>query len=121
TPLPTISPAAMAALQQYRFPGNVRELENILERAVALAEGEVINEDDLQFAPQPAPAQLARGEGQDDEAAVRTLAGNRQDLERQNLSAALEQCRWNKTATAKLLGVTFRSLRYRLQKLQLDD
>ncbi|MFO7551787.1 MAG: sigma-54 dependent transcriptional regulator [Haliea sp.] len=121
TPLPKISPAAMAALQQYRFPGNVRELENILERAVALAEGEVINEDDLQFAPQPAPAQLARGEGLDVEAAFGNLEGYLEDIERQILSAALEQCRWNKTATAKLLGVSFRSLRYRLQKLQLDD
>ncbi len=121
TPLPTIAPAAMTALQHYQFPGNVRELENILERAIALAEGAVINEDDLQFAPQPVPAPLNRGEGLDVEAAFGNLEGYLEDIERQILSAALEQCRWNKTATAKLLGVSFRSLRYRLQKLQLDD
>lgn len=124
SPLPTIDATAMAALHQYRFPGNVRELENILERAVALAEGAVISEDDLQFALQPAPAQLARdgrNDGLDVEAAFGNLEGYLEDIERQILSAALEQCRWNKTATAKLLGVSFRSLRYRLQKLQLDD
>ncbi len=122
-PPPTIAPAAMAALQAYRFPGNVRELENILERAVALAEGDEINEGDLQFAPQPVPAQRAggRSEALDVEAAFGNLEGYLEDIERQVLSAALEQCRWNKTATAKLLGVSFRSLRYRLQKLQLDD
>lgn len=124
TPLPTIDATAMAALQQYRFPGNVRELENILERAVALAEGAVISADDLQFAPQPAPAQLARvgrSDGLDVEAAFGNLEAYLEDIERQILSAALEQCRWNKTATAKLLGISFRSLRYRLQKLQLED
>ncbi|MEQ9465434.1 MAG: sigma-54 dependent transcriptional regulator [Haliea sp.] len=124
-PLPTVAPAAMAALQTYRFPGNVRELENILERAVALAEGDEIGAGDLQFAPQPSATQLsvggARGEGLDIEAAFGNLEGYLEDIERQVLSAALEQCRWNKTATAKLLGVSFRSLRYRLQKLQLDD
>jgi two-component system, NtrC family, response regulator PilR len=124
SPLPTIDPSAMAALRQYRFPGNVRELENILERAVALAEDAVISADDLQFAPQPAPAQTgreSRGNAVDVEAAFGNLEGYLEDIERQILSAALEQCRWNKTATAKLLGVSFRSLRYRLQKLQLDD
>ncbi|MDO8862478.1 sigma-54 dependent transcriptional regulator [Haliea sp. E1-2-M8] len=121
TPLPTIAPDAMAALQQYWFPGNVRELENILERAVALAEGAAIDEDDLQFAPQPVPTHPARSDGLDVEAAFGNLESYLEDIERQILSAALEQCRWNKTATAKLLGVSFRSLRYRLQKLQLDD
>jgi len=124
TPLPRIDASAMVALQQYRFPGNVRELENILERAVALAEGAVISADDLEFAPQPAPAQPGRenrGDGLNVEAAFGNLEAYLEDIERQILSAALEQCRWNKTATARLLGVSFRSLRYRLQKLQLDD
>ncbi len=123
-PIPTLAPAAMTALQAYRFPGNVRELENILERAVALAEGDEISEEDLQFTPQPAPLRTSvggRGEGLDVEAAFGNLEAYLEDIERQILSAALEQCRWNKTATAKLLGVSFRSLRYRLQKLQLDD
>lgn len=125
-PLPTIDAGAMAALQHYRFPGNVRELENILERAVALDEDSVISADDLQFTLQPVPMQSGRenrgnSDAVDVEAAFGNLEGYLEDIERQILSAALEQCRWNKTATAKLLGVSFRSLRYRLQKLQLED
>ena len=95
-----------------------------MKAAVALAEGDEISEEDLQFTPQPAPLRTSvagRGEGLDVEAAFGNLEAYLEDIERQILSAALEQCRWNKTATAKLLGVSFRSLRYRLQKLQLDD
>ncbi|HEY7776198.1 MAG TPA: sigma-54 dependent transcriptional regulator [Kineobactrum sp.] len=127
---PALAPSAMAALAQYHFPGNVRELENILERAFALAEGDTITAHDLQLADRP-PMDSPGGIGsigsrsadtlKDVEAAYGNLEAYLEDIERQILSAALEQCRWNKTATAKLLGITFRSLRYRLQKLQLDD
>ncbi|GAB3281095.1 sigma-54-dependent transcriptional regulator [Parahaliea aestuarii] len=122
---PRLQEDAMAALHTYTFPGNVRELENILERAWALSDGEHISADDLQLNVRT-PAvrtKAARDDsaGIDYEAALGDLEGYLEDVERQIISAALEQCRWNKTATAKLLGISFRSLRYRLQKLKLDE
>ncbi|PLW81620.1 sigma-54-dependent Fis family transcriptional regulator [Kineobactrum sediminis] len=127
---PTLASSAMAALAHYHFPGNVRELENILERAFALAEGDTISARDLQLSDRP-PVETRKGNGStgngssdtstDVEAAYGNLEAYLEDIERQILSAALEQCRWNKTATAKLLGISFRSLRYRLQKLKLED
>ena len=127
--------SALAALAQYNFPGNVRELENMLERALALSDGAFITVDDLQFASStPAPEVPAPAEPAEAVAAAATgeprrsvrdaygdLEGYLEDIEREIISAALEECRWNKTATAKLLGVSFRSLRYRLQKLDLVD
>ncbi|MFC1578856.1 sigma-54-dependent transcriptional regulator [Pseudomonadota bacterium] len=129
-----LEPAAMQALCKYDFPGNVRELENMLERALALSDGNRITADDLQFsdaAPrQPAaasdsktPAQTQPGTppAPDMEAAYGDLEGYLANIEREVLSQALEETRWNRTATAKLLGISFRSLRYRLKKLGLDD
>lgn len=119
--------SAIKALSDYNFPGNVRELENMLERALALSDGETITNDDLQFsttAPGSQPRQAKgtdTGSGWTVEEAYGDLEGFLDDMERQILSTALEECRWNKTATAKLLGVSFRSLRYRLKKLGLDD
>jgi len=141
----TLDDSALKALAEYNFPGNVRELENILERALAMSDGEHITAQDLQFssapaaAPAPAtsitpgtapaaqeavasPASAAPGgERISLEQAEGNLEGFLEDIEREILSAALEKCRWNKTATAKLLGVSFRSLRYRLKKLGLED
>lgn len=127
---PTLASSAMAALAHYHFPGNVRELENILERAFALAESDTITARDLQLSERP-PVEARAGKGgtgngssdtsRDVEAAYGNLEAYLEDIERQILSAALEQSRWNKTATAKLLGISFRSLRYRLQKLKLED
>jgi len=121
--------SALKALSDYTFPGNVRELENMLERSLALSDGQKITADDLQFSatlsgasPTPGaerverrnPARAARE-------AFGDLEGYLENLEREIISAALEECRWNKTATAKLLGISFRSLRYRQKKLELED
>jgi len=113
-----LSPQAEAALQAYRFPGNVRELENILERAVALASGDEIGVDDLQL-----PADGA------DESAVDQSAGTEglplperlEAIERQAILEALEQTRYNQTSAAKLLGISFRALRYRIQRLGIKQ
>lgn len=123
---PALDDSALDAMRRYHFPGNVRELENILERAWALSEGPHITAADLQFAGGNTSAPGTAGAGRasispDIEAAMGDLEGYLEDVERQIISAALEQCRWNKTATAKQLGISFRSLRYRLQKLKLED
>lgn len=124
--------SAIQALSSYHFPGNVRELENILERALALSDGEKITASDLLFpssAPSPRRAPTTRSRKSDHEGtktwsahdAYGDMEGYLEDIERQILSTALEESRWNKTATAKVLGISFRSLRYRLKKLGLDD
>lgn len=104
---------AEQALKAYAFPGNVRELENILERALALCEDRRITLADLNLAP-PLPAASA-------------ATGNKYPLqdyldqaERTAIVEALEQTRHNKTAAARVLGVTFRSLRYRLERLGIE-
>jgi two-component system response regulator PilR (NtrC family) len=121
--------SALDALGKYNFPGNVRELENMLERALALSDGEKIMANDLQFSTSNT-AVIASGDPQVIERptharaaheAFGDLEGYLEDLEREIISAALEECRWNKTATAKLLGITFRSLRYRQKKLGLEE
>jgi len=143
---PSLAPEAMTGLLQHRFPGNVRELENVLERAFTLCEGGTIRVRDLQLgvaangsraddadatdgpsagagaSDQPAPVaptavsssnavQLPPGE---------SLESFLDDLERRLINEALEATRWNKTAAAKRLGITFRALRYRLKKLHLE-
>lgn len=128
----SLHPDALAAMARYSFPGNVRELENMLERALALSDGSMVTLGELRFSQQPnAAGQASSATGQESvgtggtslspQDAYGDLEGYLEDIERQILSAALEECRWNKTATAKLLGVSFRSLRYRLKKLGLDD
>ena len=114
-PLPGLSDAAMHVLKAYCFPGNVRELENILERALALHEEGLIEVDDLNL---PLGMELAVVEEFD--AGKMSLESYLEEIEKKALSAALEENRWNKTATAKYLGLSFRSLRYRLKKLGLE-
>ncbi len=114
---PTISASALAALQHYRFPGNVRELENILERALALYEGNTIDVDDLNLP-------LVAGNSTDNpdyDPAVESLEDYLDGIERKAITTALEENKWNKTAAAKQLGLTFRSFRYRLKKLNMEE
>lgn len=110
-----LSPAALRALQSYAFPGNVRELENILERAVTLCEGDELSVDDLALpttGDEAAPVDAGRD-------AV-SLESKLDNVEKDAIMKALEQTRYNKTAAAKVLGITFRALRYRLKKLGLE-
>jgi two-component system response regulator PilR (NtrC family) len=111
----------MEALQRYAFPGNVRELENILERALTLCDGQHISTDDLALPeidqaeqqevnldqPPPPPVGVA-------------LEDYLEQIEKQAILKALDQTQNNKTAAAKLLGITFRAMRYRLKKLGLE-
>ncbi|HEY5603071.1 MAG TPA: sigma-54 dependent transcriptional regulator [Gammaproteobacteria bacterium] len=115
---PVLSVEALSALQQYAFPGNVRELENILERALALCENDIIRADDLRLPKEkrveiPMQTSIAVGDGISLEAQLGSI-------EREAILQALVQTNHNKTAAAKLLGMTFRALRYRLKKLGLD-
>ncbi len=118
-PKPKLSNDAITALKQYLFPGNVRELENILERAIALFDGDIIESTDLNLPdlvspPSPSPSSKPQDQIQG------SLENYLEEIEKQAISEALEQNKWNKTATAKQLGLTFRSLRYRLKKLGLE-
>lgn len=109
----SLSDDARNELSSYAFPGNVRELENMLERAVTLCASGVISAADLHTQPQS-----------DSGAATATLStklgDQMEDVQRQAIIVALEKTRYNKTAAAKLLGLTFRQLRYRIKKLGID-
>jgi two-component system response regulator PilR (NtrC family) len=114
---PDLDPAAIAALQSYAFPGNVRELENILERALTLCTGDLITAEHLRV----------RGDTRSgtENVPVTAVAGGAlgaqlEDIEREAIVKALEKTRYNKTAAAKLLGMSFRALRYRVKKLGIE-
>ena len=110
---PKLSSAALNALSNYSFPGNVRELENILERAFTLCEDDIIEEEDLQL---PAATNNETSITNTDQALDSYLG----DQEKEAIQQALQQSKYNKTAAAKLLGISFRQLRYRLKKLDID-
>ena len=139
---PTLADDAIAALEAYPFPGNVRELENILERALALADGNTIHADDLRLPASagPTPASVAaayvsatvasksdtpaappdpRSLGPRDTASS-ALPSYIEEIERAAIQQALQENRYNKTKTASALGITFRALRYKLKKLGID-
>ena len=113
--IPQLDAGAIDALQQHSFPGNVRELENILERALALADGNVLQKSDLKFGT-TTPEQLVPIRAADSVAKPLDLVSQ----EKNSIMHALEQTRWNKTAAAKLLGLSLRQLRYRLEKYQIE-
>jgi len=114
---PTLSTAALTALQQYHFPGNVRELENILERALALYDGKCIEMDDLNL-----PVSLHNdSDSPEYDPVMGPLEDYLEAIERKAITLALEENKWNKTAAAKQLGLSFRSFRYRLKKLDLNN
>lgn len=143
-PQPALSEAALDALKAHPFPGNVRELENVLERAFTLCEESTIRPEDLQLKGGPIraldqsdpglPADPQTSEktatdhekyrSQDADDAQLPTGQNLEDylesIERSIIIRALETTRWNKTAAAKQLGITFRALRYKLQKLNLE-
>ena len=129
-PPPELSAAAHAKLATYRFPGNVRELENILERAIAMS-GDEIAADDIHIheagagvgaASAAIPSAIRPGiAAEAAPTAAPTHLGDRLELlERETILKALEENRYNKTVTAKKLGLTLRALRYRMQKLGID-
>ena len=122
-PTPHLASSALDALAGYAFPGNVRELENILERALALAESDSITATDLRL-PAASPA---RANGQPAVEAVQDLDNSSaalpsyiEQLERAAIQKALDENRWNKTRAAAQLGITFRALRYKLKKLGME-
>ncbi|MDR3385470.1 MAG: sigma-54 dependent transcriptional regulator [Rudaea sp.] len=123
-----LTPEALAALLAYAFPGNVRELENVLERAVALCENNTIKPADLRLSPQTqaatgaaaAPIEDDGGEDEGEATGDGGLDSYISNLEREAIMKALQETRYNKTAAAKKLGITFRALRYKLKKLGID-
>jgi two-component system, NtrC family, response regulator PilR len=116
-PRPEIGDEAMDKLLTYAYPGNVRELENILERAVTLCTSDCIAPGDIQLKQGMGPVELPEiGE----DVAADGLEGQLEHIEREAIVKALEQTRYNKTKAAALLGMTFRQLRYRVKKLGIE-
>jgi two-component system response regulator PilR (NtrC family) len=109
------SPAALKMLSAYDFPGNVRELENVIERALALCAEGLIQPDDLQLKPVGGEQQAAATAGK------YPLTDYLDRVEREAILEALQQTHFNRTAAAKILGVTFRALRYRMDRLSITD
>tara|TARA_B110000305_G_scaffold34375_1_gene33946 strand:+ start:7409 stop:8815 length:1407 start_codon:yes stop_codon:yes gene_type:complete len=138
-PMPELSSEAISELTRYHFPGNVRELANVLERAVALCENAIIMPDDLQLTPTvPTEEQFtkpvfdSKHKSSEPEGPINKSSGPAlpedeesldsylENIEKSVIVDALEATRWNKTAAARKLGITFRALRYKLKKLGLE-
>lgn len=110
----SLSRSAIIRLQSHDYPGNVRELENILERSVTLSDSNLIDESDLAITGSEADSE------QDSSKEPVGLQDSLANEERKAIEAALEETRWNRTAAAKKLGLTLRQLRYRLKKLGIE-
>jgi two-component system response regulator PilR (NtrC family) len=115
-PVAILHPQALDAMKSYRFPGNVRELENMLERAHTLCENKQIEASDLRLAE----GNCAAEGNVPDLTQIDNLEAYLENVERQLILQALEETRWNRTAAAQRLNLSFRSMRYRLKKLGLD-
>ena len=123
---PILSDEALTLLNEYHFPGNVRELENCLERAFTLCEGGSISANDLKITPREHPSPSVEGsdnlyQAKNPQQAFGSLDAFLEEMEKQSITLALEKTRWNKTAAAELLGLSFRQLRHRLKKLNLES
>ncbi len=131
---PRLSSITARYLQTYTFPGNVRELENILERALAFSNGEVINVEDLGLRPAASDSEADEREVPPpvvthashrtarvtEDGIPESLPDYLDQIEREAIVRALEKTRYNRTAAARLLGITFRALRYRMQRLEIN-
>ena len=115
-----IDSSAREKLLSYSFPGNVRELENILERASTLCESSLIVAQDLKL-NHAAAASLVKPNNTPRDHGIDSLDEHLDEIEKDILMDTLEKTRWNKTEAAKSLGISFRSMRYRLKKLGLSD
>jgi two-component system, NtrC family, response regulator PilR len=120
---PRISEDAYTVLREYLFPGNVRELENVLERALTLCTTGMIGPEHIKLRTTARPAsepQAAVPAHASEGAGTPALGAQLEDIERDAIVKALEKTRYNKTAAAKLLGMSFRALRYRIKKLGIE-
>jgi len=119
TETPKLDDESLKALNEYSFPGNVRELENILERAMTLHEDKVITREDLQL-PNASSKDNISSNDVDISLDQNLLDPTLLQKEKEVIEQALEKTKFNKTAAAKLLGISFRALRYRIKKLGID-
>lgn len=122
-PCPKLSKDATQQLNNYPFPGNVRELENILERAFTLCEDDIIEAEDLSLSQNinVTDSSLFHSNNQISHEDIADIDEYLEGIERDIITKALEKYRWNKTKTAEKLGISFRQMRYRLKKLGLDE
>lgn len=118
--IPTLEPEVSTLIASLPFTGNVRELENMLERALALCDGEKISADDLLIDEEANPTNSADAQFDPSKDSDVSLSDYLENIEKREILKALEKTNNNKTAAAKLLGVSFRTLRYRLTKLGLS-
>jgi two-component system, NtrC family, response regulator PilR len=121
-PVPELAAEAVKTLEAYPFPGNVRELENVLERAMTLSTGGMITADHIRVraAARPAVAEEPASALPVPPTGSTALESQLETIERDAIVKALEKTRYNKTAAAKLLGMSFRALRYRIKKLGIE-